>query len=120
MPTKDSKRSEDWSRWFPCSNASIGRSRDHTESKIVFHLCQLSENILSGIGATFPRLTKRHIEVIMGTALDMSRKQIAADLGIGIKNTEFHLRKVHKIIKASTTVGIYRFALKHRMIKHEN
>lgn len=61
-------------------------------------------------------LTDREIEILKMVALENSNMEIAEKLYISPKTVETHRKNLMKKIGARNSLGIYKFALKHRLL----
>jgi DNA-binding NarL/FixJ family response regulator len=61
-------------------------------------------------------LTEREVEILKMVALENSNTEIAEKLYISPKTVETHRKNLMKKIGARNSLGIYKFALKHKLI----
>jgi len=67
---------------------------------------------------SFPQLTSRQMEVLQLLAEGKANKQMAAELGIGIKTVEKHRQKVMQKLGIHDTAGLTRYAISAGIVEN--
>lgn len=62
-------------------------------------------------------LTGREIEIIILIALEYSGREISEKLFISTNTVETHRKNIMKKLKAKSSIGLVKFALKNKLIK---
>ena len=63
------------------------------------------------------QLTERELEVLALIASGQSNKEIANNLGIGVRTTETHRERIMRKLDIHTIAGLTRFAIQHGLVK---
>lgn len=84
---------------------------------------QLAQNLLLNLNQKKPEtnildnLTEREIEILKLIALEHSNTEIATLLFISPKTVETHRKNLMRKIGVKNSLGVYKFALKHKLIE---
>jgi DNA-binding NarL/FixJ family response regulator len=71
--------------------------------------------VLAAATARLELLSRREREVLIGIASGKANKEIAADLGVGVRTVESYRESLIKKLGIATTAGLTRFALETRL-----
>lgn len=83
---------------------------------------QLAQNLLLNLGPKKPEddelniLTEREVEILKMIALENSNSDIARTLFISPKTVETHRKNLMRKIGVKNSLGVYKFALKHKLV----
>lgn len=80
----------------------------------------LDQFIHAGSEAGVPRLTDREREVLVLVAEGRSNKEIAAQLGVGVRTVETHRENLMRKLKVHTAAGLTRFAVAKGFVSAES
>jgi len=65
------------------------------------------------------KLTKRETEILRLILDEVSTAAIATELGISKRTVDAHRRGITRKTGAANLIGLYKYALKNQLVKHE-
>jgi DNA-binding CsgD family transcriptional regulator len=63
------------------------------------------------------KLSVREIQILKAVCLDLTAKQIAGKLHIGVSTVDFHKTNLYRKTKTKGVAGLVKFALRNAIIK---